>query len=368
MKKWNYIFGVPLADTIVDKLEACDLMRSITPHAKMDGFEKDAFSLDGYPVAVQPYTVYPALLYRAIGIPISESVLNMQEGFRRTASEAAVKWLEKVTGSGPVHWEHNGLTFLYEWNGEELEFCFPDTSIQAADSSGNHLYAVLPFPDVKDNDSDWEKGMIPQYAELQAQLMLWCSKAYAEINPDYQAAEKALLCRVKGILPVDYTIRTVTYNEKKAHQILDRIARAYANCQITGNTLLDNLRTIPATDWREEKQLDLDNAYRIDSEELYNLLGSYMRIRSTRKKLEAQAEEIKNQMAAICFTLASRIGQGFSRGEAENSGTVYSVVHTPRRKTAQRIPADLVRQLAPEYSSVISVNSTPRGRIEIEVL
>ena len=368
MKNWDYTFGVPLPNVIQAKLENSGLVRVSNPNAVTAGFEKDAFTPDGYPVCPEPYVIYPSLLYRTIGIPIAETVLAVEEDFRRKASLAALKWLEKVVGTKSLHWSFNGLRFQYDLHGTSVDFCFPDTVILCYNEDTVQNYMALAFPDTKHNDSDWERGLIPRYAENQAQLMLWCSRRYAEICPEYLPAEKAFLVRIKGNLSADVTVRTVEYNEKLANQILLKIYRAITTANASSTTYHEKLVTIPKADWKEEKQTDLENAYRIDTPDFHALLGDYMKARSTRKGLEADAEAVKNQMAGIAYTLAAQIPDGFARAEYEDAGAVYAVSHAPRRKTAPRLSADLLRQLAPEYADAIHVSTTPRGRITIEVL
>lgn len=368
MKKWDYLFGVSLPDSIKDKLE-CDLLRNNPAYFECPGFEKDAFTPDGYPVNAKPDTIYPALLYRTIGIPVSESLTEIEPEFRRTASVAALKWLEKVLHGSTSHWAFNGLNFQYIIDGDPINFCFPTTSVMhTIDASHAEYCAVIPLPDTFLNDEDWECGMIPQYAEQQAQLLLWCHQQYALIHHGTLPADKAFLVRIKGNISADCTVRTVSYDPKKAMRILNKIHKAVVANKVNGTGLTDNLVTIPKRDWKDEKQRDLDAAYCIEDPAYYELLGKYMEARSTRKRLEAEAEEVKEQMQTLAIALASQTSVAGKRGELTDGDTIYAVTHTPKRFTQPKISADLLRQLAPEHADAINVSSTPRGRITIEVL
>lgn len=368
MKKWDYLYGVFLPESIKDKLEG-NLLRNNPVHFGLPGFEKDAFTPDGYPVTTKPDTIYPALLYRTIGIPVSESLTEIEPEFRRTASVAALKWLEKVLHRESHQWDFDGLNIQHTIDGEVINFCFPTTWVKhKIDNTHAEFCAVLPFPDTFLNDEDWECGMIPQYAEQQAQLLLWCHQQYALMHPGTLPAGKAFLVRIKGNISADCTVRTVSYDPKKAMRILNKIHKAVVASKANGTGLTDNLVTIPKRDWKDEKQRDLDDAYCIEDPAYYELLGKYMEARSTRKRLEAEAEEVKEQMQTLAITLASQTSVAGKRGELTDGDTIYAVTHTPKRFTQPKISADLLRQLAPEHADAINVSSTPRGRITIEVL
>lgn len=368
MKRWDYLFGVSLPESIKDKLE-CNLLRNNPAYFGLPGFEKEAFTPDGYPVNAKPDTIYPALLHRTIGIPVSDSLTEIEPEFRRTASVAALKWLEKVLLCTTQHWSFDGLNIQHTIDGEVINFCFPTTTVmQTIDNTHAEYCAVLPFPDTFLNDEDWECGMIPQYAEQQAQLLLWCHQQYADLHPGTAAAKKAFLVRIKGNIAADCTVRSVTYDPKKAMQILKKVHRAVIASKANGTGLTDNLVLIPKRDWKEEKQRDLDDAYCVDDPAYYGLLGKYMEARSTRKRLEEEAKAVKEHMHTLAITLASQTSISGKRGEITDGDTIYSVSHTPKRVTRPTISADLLRQLAPEHVDAIIVSSTPRGRITIDVL
>lgn len=368
MSTWDYTFGVALPANIKNKLEFSDLIRKPVPYAATSGFEKDAFYSDGYPVAEKPYTVYPSLLHRIIGIPVSEYLSEISEDYRRKASVAAIQWLEKVLDARLETHGFNGLSFQSLFDNEMIDYTFPDTHILCHNGSTYENCAVLPFPDTHNNDGDWEYGAIPLYAESQAQLLLWCSRQYAAQHPEYTACNQAFLVRIKGNLSVDNAIRTITYDPQKVRRILQRIAKAHAAATAAGTSLAKPPVTIPKCDWKAEKQADLDDAYHLDNQDLYDLLGRYMNARSIRKSLERQAEEIKAHMDCIAIDLASQTSLSVSRGEIEVNDMVYSVIHSPKRNYPPTISAELVRQFAPQCAEHIHVSSIPRGRITIEVL
>lgn len=366
MKKWDYFFGVPLPDKITDKLEG-NLLRNVSPYNGLPGFEKDTFTPDGYPREVKSDTIYPALLHKIIGIPVAEALTQIQEGYRKTASMAALKWLEKVLGI-KSHWTFDGLTFQYNLYGKLVNFCFPTTcSLHSVNRIDKDYCAVIPCPDSLHNDEDWEKGLIPQYAELQAQLLLWCHREYAAQNPGVPVPVKAFLVRIKGNLSVDNTVRTVTYDPNSTARILKRLHSAITSNTAAGTGLMDKQVIIPRKDWREDKQQDLDNAYHIDDPAFYDLLSQYTEARGIRKRLELEEESIKAEMQSLAITLASQTGNVRS-GELTDNNAIYSVTHVPKSKRTPTVSADLLRQLAPEYANAITLSSVPRGRCTIEVL
>lgn len=368
MSKWDYNFGVSLPTNIEKKLEFSDLLRKPLPHADTAGFEKNAFHSDGYPVSADPYTVYPSLLHRIIGTPVPEYLMEMSEDYRRRASIAAIQWLEKVMGKNLSALSFNGLSFQSIYENENIDFCFPDTQILCLTESAIESCAVLTFPDTHNNDEDWEYGAVPRYAEDQAQLMIWCSRQYAAIHPDYLPCNKAFLVRIKGNLSVDNTIRTVNYDPQQARRILQKIAKAHAVAISAGTPIAKAPVIIPKCDWKAEKQLDLDNAYQLENPDLYDLLGRYMNARSIRKSLERQAKDIKDRMDSIAVAIASEISPSASQGEIEVNDMIYTVKHVPKRSYPTTISAELVRQFAPQYAEHIHVSSVPRGRITIETL
>lgn len=369
MSKWDYAFGVDLPKNIQEKMEHNDLLRNTHPNAAFPGFEKDAFSSDGFPVAANEDTVYPCFLHKIIGIPVPENIDQIPADYRCRASQAAMKWLEKILGCHQSRWSFNGLRFCYTSGDTSLNFCFPDTSIVAARNGASlEKSAVLTFPDAWSNDEDWEYGMIPQYAESQAQLLMWCFQQFADRNMGFTETDTAYLVRITGNLSVDNTVRTVSYDARKAEQIIAKIIRAARAAQAKGCSLLSNSVKIPKFDWKEAKTLEIENAYHIDDPDFYDLVARYMQARSIRKSLEVKAEAIKAEKDSIAFALASSIKDGFRSGTAEENDLVYMVTHTPKRKNEPTISASLVRQLAPQYEAHIRSATIPRGRITIEAL
>lgn len=368
MKKWDYLFGTDLPDSIKDKLEE-HVLRYNPLQSQFPGFEKNAFSPDGFPVDCKADTVYPALLYRLIGTPISAYLSEIEKEYRSTASVAALKWLEKVLGRKDIYWYSDGLHFEYEFLGEKIKFCFPTTTIAYEINSSPLQAAVIPLPDSHNNDPDWESGMIPQYAEQRAQLLMWCHHQYAEQFPRlHTELNHTYLVRIKGNLAVDNTIRTVTYNPAQAERLVAKICKTVVACRTAGKPMYDNLVEIPKTDWKKEREQDLEDAYRIEDPALYEILQKYMEARSTRKTLESQAEAIKEQMHTLAITIASTTATDSRSGRLTEGSNTYSVTHTPKRSAAPTISADLLRQLAPDHIDAIRVSTIPRGRITIEAL
>lgn len=369
MNKWEYHFDVPLDSSIQAKLDALGLVPGFLKSAAAPGYEKDAFTPDGYPVDEFPSTVYPSLLYKTIGIPISENVTLVDPLFRQKAALAGLKWAEKVFAKQEVRWNFSGIYFN-EWvHGEEVNFCFPVTSMLINVECNVFHCAVMVFPESHHDDDNWEDGMIPQYAMMQAQLTMWCSQQYAaQHDSDFFPVDSAILVRLTGNLSVDTTIRTVDYDPKQANRILQRIAKAVKTCKASGKGYHENLVTLPTRDWKEEKQQDLEDAFCIDSEPFYDLVQQYMAVRSNRKRLEEEQDALKQQMDNIAIRLASRLDPQYDGGSFETAGTVYSVSHKKRAVNPAKVTAGLVRQLAPQHIDTIHTNVIPRGRISIEVL
>ena len=368
MNRWDYNFGVPLADAIRIKLENLGMVHKEHPTAHTPGFEKNTFAPDGYPKLARPDTVYPSLLFKTIGIAISENVTLVESGYRQQAALAALKWTEKLFAKDTLRWHFDGIYFNQQVDGQQINFCFPNTSILIQEGNDTVHCAVMAFPESHHDDEYWEKGMIPQYAMMQAQLTLWCSRQYAAIHSDYLQMDKAVLVRIKGNTAADVSVRMISYDPQQVSKILRRLAREIALCNASGSGYHEKLNLIPAKNWKEEKELDIENAYCIDSDAFHDLLMQYMAARSDRKRLESESNAIKNEMDNIAIMLASQIGDSNRSGTVDAAGAKYTVTQNPKRASGVKISADLIRQLAPECVDAIHTNIVPRGRIEIEVL
>jgi len=381
MDRLNYLFGVSLPQNISKKLNNNYLFHAPTPEMKEPWYLKDAFRPDGRPATYDPDVIYPVYAPRYLRQLIPSSQLEVEPGYKERAAVAAIHWLDKLLLLPIVETRHfDGEVFTKEVNGTSFNFCFPLTTINYAQtvtapaaatniSYSRAVAAILPFPDSRDNDDDWQGSVIPSYAESQARMLLWCwRQSRDELGRRNEVPTDCFIVRITGNTPSDVTVRTIHSDPDKEDVLAARLCKSVAKAKTAGTDLATNPLVNEQGTWFERKAKTVDEAYQANSKDLYDLVREYMTLTTIRKTKEAEANKIKEQEECIAISLASLTSDKAQRGIVEDPGEklTYTVTHSKKGTRSATVSAALVRQFFPEYIDCIVTNEVPRGRITIE--
>lgn len=374
--RWQFAFNTQLPAKLVDKINTAGLLPE-TAQEKLHYpsnaiFYKDFFDPNGHLASsvAFSYTVYPAMAPWYTGAAIADAVANADTMYQNKACEAAYSWLAKLAIPSPDATTpkptFNGLGFTHRFGADTFSFYFPDTVINAF-SGSNDKSTVILIADSYENNDDWEKGRIPQYASQQALFQLWCWKQFAAMHT-LDAPISAKVVRICGNLPADCTIRTVIYNEVEAQRLVERICRNMIAEAKANKAVGSSKRVIPVKSWVEKKQEMMDSAYTPDDPDLHDATKLYMAARSDRKKIEKEAKEISDRMAAIALEIASLIPEADRFGALDlSNGDHCAVSHSTRRATSTTISAETLRSFFPALEEYIKPGS-PRKLVTIDAL
>lgn len=372
MMNWDYAFpGTQIEDSVKQTFQRLGLLEGCGFDPKlMAYFQKDAFHLDGSPVEQEASILYPVQTAKYYGIAVPEYLAKIEEQYRQTASLAALNWLKSLLGGVPgtdlgnLIIRHGFRLDHIDASGNVTPICFPANLVRHA--NGEEA-AVIAFPDSYENDDSWLGEAIPQYARAQAQFQLWCWRQLHAVNPASPFPKKAYIVRITGNLAVDVTIRTIPSEPAKEDAVANRVLTRYRSCRTSGSAPV--LNTFAQMDWREVKQEEFDSAYHMDDEDLRELIRQYLAVRSERKELEREMEKIQADMDAIAIRLGSLTAIDAAKGVLQTDTMEYTVQHTKRRASRTgSISVPLLRQFFPELADRVYVQTTPRGRVSIEVV
>lgn len=357
----------------LDKLTDIGLLRSantpLNPNASTSSIP-DGFYPDGKPVSENPDFLFPCYAPFYLGTPYPSTLASVPDGYSRTAAIAALEWLEKTLENPLINRKHFDAEVLTATiDGNTYQVAFPNTIVRFVDGDPNYAVAyreryaaVVTIADVSDNNQDWEDGTIPFYAESQARFLLWSwDMKYGDMD---ECPTDCFVVRITGNTPGDITVRVVHADPQKDSTVVKRICKRMAGkspAEISGN--IRNQGT-----WFERKEQERQDAYVIQDEEFYELVRSYMEVRTLRKTLESESKKLKEQMDAIAIRLASMTGTDRMSGQVQDTanGRSYKVGHMAKRVQSVTVSPDLIRQYYPEHASCIHINEVPRGRITIE--
>lgn len=382
MLNLEHYHGIQLPHDLQQALEKTGMLLPVSPVRQQKSICKaDEFYLDGSPKDIQPGHIYPVYAAWYLGYPVPATYLDVTQKYRETASEAAVQWLMKVLPYENIIYNMSHVDGIHvrelpvsiPAGSPEYTWSFPDTALVYTDASGGPIkripLPVLPWPDSRENDDDWEGCTTPAYAEVEARLLLWCwHRAYDLGLFANDPPERICIVRITGNTPGDLTIRTIRADEKKDQAIAARIYRAYDKAVVNGIDPLANLNRRQQLTWLEKRQEDEASAYRIEDPDFQDLLRQYMETTSLRKTLEEQKKAIESEMESIAVSLASLIQPGTLTGTLSDGDTSYTVSHSPKRTSPASVSADLVQQYYPEFLDLISVSEYQKERVTVEVL
>lgn len=330
----------------------------------------DGFYSDGKPTVEMPGFLYPCFTPYYLGIPYPSTLAAVPEGYSRTASIAALKWLEKILTNPIINLKHfDAEMFTATIDGTDFRFSFPNTVIRYLDgdpqngSSFRDRYAaVITIADVADNNADWDDGTIPFYVECQARFLLWC---WDQTCGDQDSCPTdCYVVRITGNTPGDTTVRVVHADPQKDSTLVRRVCK-----RMTGKNPADVKATIRDQGaWYERKAQEREDAYVIDDPDFYHLVRSYMETKTYRKELEAESKKIKAEMDNIALSLSCQIQSGTRFGLAKDTVGMreYTVSHTNRRTELPKVNPPLIRQYFPEHAEFIQVFEKVRGSVSIE--
>lgn len=376
----NFFFEESISAAIADKLNGTGLFPEVSPIRFMKVFRKDGFHADGTPKQREGNMLYPIYAAAYLGYPIPSAYLDVQELYRKNASKAALQWLEKLLPYQDVHCDLSrfdgevvSLADLPS-NHKDIFACFPVTYISYCDQyngvTGQYQYPVIVWPDSRENDGDWEDGVLPYYAEIQARMTLWCWRQSRRLlHCNFNLSETAYIVRITGNTPGDLMVRCIQGDEAAETRLMERIVKAYCKAVADGRDPLSNLQRKTSLNWLEERQLNDEDAYRIEDADFYEILRQYMEVRSHRKTLEAELEEIENEMDAISLEVAHAIEPSKTTGEVNgDSEYQYKVSHSKRSVRPASVSASLLRQFFPQYTSAIRSTVSEKGRVTVECI
>lgn len=381
MDRLHYLYGITLPRKISKKLDNNFLYRTTTKEMLENWYCKDAFQSDGQPVQYNPDTLYPIYAPRYLRQMIPSTLLEVAPLFKHTAAIAAIQWLSKLLYLSDVDIHHfDGETFTGNVDGESFNFCFPLTTISY---SANTLVptaaanpqllrqtaAIIPFPDSRENDSDWQGSVIPSYAESQARFLLWCwRQSCEELGRRTEAPQHCFIVRITGNTPSDVMIRTVLSDPQKEDMLMKRLCKSVARAKTAGTDLAATPTVREQATWYEQKQQNEEEAYKTDSKDLYDLITDYMTLVTIRKTKKAEAKRIKEQEECIAISLAALTSKDARTGTVDDplAKLTYTVSHSQKNYRCATISAALVREFFPEHIDCIVTNEYPRGRITIE--
>lgn len=352
----RFAIGHTVPKEIIDLLNDKSLFRDVPDIFFSGTLVEDAFYADGTPKRNFDNLIFPVYAPVYSGTPIPSPLLEVSSMYRHTASEAALSWgLAMLNNGTPVDLpkQIDGEVVKTVVNGKELAFCVPYLS---QDSSA----IIIPFPDTRDNDPDWDDGVIPTYAEQQAYVSLWVYDQIAKVRP--LNISFAYIVRITGNTPGDISVYKVFPDEQEEYALIQKIA----NCK---NFPQANIKQ--SLKWYERKEEDLRNGLSVQDDNAYKIFSRYLQKKEQRKAIDAQVKEIQSQMDSISVLLASQIEPKIEVGTFydKKCGIKYSVTHKAKRAASKEIPSGLVKQLYPElWNSVITRSISKRGKIHIEYL
>lgn len=371
MNYLTYFFEKTIPDPLRHKLMADSTMFPELSDVIVHGDTiPDAFYPDGTPTHYDDNEYYPCYLAHYLGTTMPSDLLNMTDGFRRSAARSAIRWihavLPDVTSQMPKH--INGECVAIQHNGEVYSFLIPDISVTYTESGCSVTCPVLPFPDVRGNGEAWEDGCLPSHAEEQALLTLWLCRASYEDGKRSTCPEKAFVVRITGNTPSDIQIRTVSADTARMERLIRRLFKVLENSSTKNQAAIGNVDVQESLSWRDKKQEAQNQAYLFCDEANRQKLRQYMALRSDRKALDAQAQEMKNEMDEIALRLASMIPDAAS-GTVTDGSRIYTIKHSPKARKQATISADLLMQFFPDLASeVISYATTEKGQVSIRVI
>lgn len=370
MKALNYLFGNRIPDAICEKVEACGAFRKIDPMELQPGYCRDVFYADGRPVERNPDTLYPYYAAQYLKYTVPSSYLEVVPGYSKAAAVAAIRWLEKLLPNAACEKRHfDGEEFEKSVNGEDFLFCYPQTILTYGEAADRQQVVVVPFPDTRENNDDWENGTLPSYAEAVARMMLWCIRNAPSATMRQILPRKAMIVRITGNTPGDIQIRTVSADAKKEDALIKRLCRNVAAAKNMSVAPEEAGQVMQQQQWFEKKEQEREDAFHVDDPNYHELIGRYMSAASHRKSLEAEVKELSGEMNRIAFSLASKVSKNTRSGTVTKDGMTHSVFHTQKRsRSSNTVSAELVRQFYPEYAEYIHDNTIPRGRVTIEAV
>ncbi len=365
MSNINYILGVNTPNA--KKLEGL-FSKTATSYDK-DFYRRSAFNEAGIPVSRDPATIYPCYAAHYLGA-IPSTRLALMPGYVETAAKAAMAWLRKMFPGAITPHEIYGESITVNLGGRDYRFCYPHIEISYKNENGDMVTAaVIAVPDIRDNDADWEGGIVPSYIHCCVMAQLWCNEQSAFIGRRATYPETAYVVRITGNTPGDLTIRTVKYDMAAADKLMVRLTAMYNRAMDAGKDPVQSPNVVSHQDWRERLREKEEFAFTSEDAVLYDLCAEYVSTRFQRKELEAQVESIKEQMDSLAVQLASMTDADADVGKvAAMDGCIYEVRHTKKRTTGATVNVDLLQQFYPQYADMaISTRTYPKGRVEIGI-
>lgn len=381
MSHFDYHFHTTLPDELDQKLVGF-FPQPPCISAEKDSFIQDGFFPDGTPKQLRNDCIYPAYTGHYLGYPLPSTYLDISPLYRKTAAVAAMEWITKLLPLPDIQCEfrhHNAELLRVDEvaPGKPLYCCFPDTAItythfDSVTGVSEIRYApIIPWPDSNSNDEAWEKGSIPYYAELQARLTLFCwTNSFDSLygHRKGKAPDRAYIVRVTGNTPGDLTIRCVKADLHADYAVFNRVFKAFRRAYSAGKSPMDNLNRNEQMTWFEQRNEAESEAYQISDPDTYALIQRYMQVRSHRKTLEAQKDQLDNDMQCIAISLAQKTGIDKMEGKVTDGSVTYSVTHIKARTSYATVSAETVRAFFPQYSSAINTAEYPKGRVTIDTI
>lgn len=381
MDHLTYVYNTTIADPLSDKLNQSMLFPKVENMMQEDWYLADSFYADGHPVEKTPGVIYPAFAPYYLQQKIPSSYLELSRSYCRTAAISTVRWLEKMLPAAKANISHfDGEIFDAHVNGSERTFCFPRLTISYFSNPNATAYnlikktaAVLPFPDTRENDDDWEGATVPSYVESQARLLLWCWHQAEDLGRHTEVPDTCFIVRITGNTPSDVSVRTIRSDTAKENALVTRMCRNMERAEKQGIELSATPNIREQLKWYEAKEQNVENAYHVENEDFYNLVKQHMMLVSHRKTCEADSKRIAQQMEAIAVELASFTSVDSQRGtvigkDIYGQDKVYTVTHKRRNTQQASISASLIRQFFPEHLDCIVTNETRRGRVKIDAV
>lgn len=381
MNHLSYVFGSVLPDSISDKLNQSQLFPDMTDEKLEDWYLADSFYADGHPTEKITDVIYPTYAPYYLQQNIPSTYLELSRSYCRTAAVSAVRWLEKILPAAKADLTHfDGEVFEEYVGAGKYTFSFPRLTISYFPNPNATVYnltkktaAVLPFPDTRENDEDWEGATVPSYVESQARLLLWCWKKTEELGRHGKVPSTCYIVRITGNTPGDIQVRTIHSDTVKENALVDRMIRNIARAKKQGKDLSKNPCVREQLKWYEAKKQNVESAYHVENEEFYDLIRQHMLLVSHRKTCEAEAKAIVQQMESIAVALAACTSTDAIQGSVTGKdiygwNMVYTVTHKRRRTQPPTISAALIRQFYPEHIDCITTSEIPRGRVKIEAV
>lgn len=366
MKNIEYILGVSMPN-------ASEKLKTLFPAAMgfcKDFYHRGAFNAAGIPVNRDPATIYPCYAAHYLGYAIPSTRVALMPGYVETASKAAMAWLCKMFPGAITHAEICGESLTVNLGGKDYTFCYPHIEISYKNENGDmETAAVIPVPDNRDNEADWEDGIVPAYIHCVAMTQLWCYEQSAFVGRRSSFPEKAYVVRITGNTPGDLTIRTVQYDVAAADKLMSRLTTMYSRAMDAGKDPVLNPNVVTQQDWRERRQEKVEDAFTSEDETLYKLCAEYVSTKFQRKELEEKVDAIKDHMDSLAIQIASLTEVDADIGKvASPDGNIYEIHHTKKRTMGATVSAELVYQFYPQYADMaISSTVYPKGRVEIGI-